>query len=57
MLRRDKQKPHRVKWAEAERELAIRWVVLPNPIPQEKIVPWNPVTVDPSRSKSDPIPR
>ena len=45
MLRQDKTKPHRIKWAEAERELAIRefamfcWCKQPQRNPRQGL-PW-----------------
>ena len=40
MINRRKTKPHRVKWAEAERELAIRGVVLPTYYVNEEPFSW-----------------
>ena len=57
MLSQNKMKPHRVKWAEAERELAIREFALPAKAPsREFAVPPIPETTDPrtAEPQSDP---
>ena len=40
MLSQRKMKPHRVKWAEAERELVIRGVILPPYSVNEEYFSW-----------------
>jgi len=50
MLSQDKMKSHRIRWAEAERELAIREFLLPAKAAQrEYAVPPVPETADPSK--------
>ena len=52
MLSQDKMKPHRVKWVEAERELAIREFALPvEAAPRGYVVPPIPATADPSKTE------
>ena len=51
MLSQNKMKPHRVKWVEAERELAIREFALPaKTLPRTFAVPPIPETADPSQT-------
>ena len=51
MLSQDKKKPHRIKWAEAERALRIRGVVLPtNVTPHTPRI--TPTIADPSKVKA-----
>ena len=58
MLSRDKKKPHRVKWAEAERELVIRGIALPNNAARREYVPPRiSKQTDPNKVRSNFIPR
>ena len=63
MLSQRTTKPHQVKWAEAERELAIRGVVLPPYYVNEEYFSWSkgahvPQTVEePDRGEADPDPQ
>ena len=62
MLSQPTTKPHRVKWAEAERELAIRGVFLPPPpvvreyfsTPNDSLVPQIAEEPDPQEVPPQP---
>ena len=62
MLSQPKTKPHKVKWAEAERELAIRGVFLPPPpvsreyfsTPDDPYVPQTTEELDPQEVSPQP---
>ena len=62
MLSQPTTKPHRIKWAEAERELAIRGVFLPSPLvsreyfstPNDPYVPQTTEDTDPQEELPQP---
>ena len=57
MLNQENKKSHRVKWLEAERELAKRWVVPANAPPNQNMTPPLPPKIaDPTRQKSPDTP-